>query len=199
VDPFSYIIILTSIVLGLGVTRLVGGLAQFLQRRQQRRAYWVHILWTVNLLLLTAIVWWTAYRWRAMERWTFPLFLWLLLSPTLLYLISSILIPDQEEQQSIATWETYFFDNRRRIFLLLAVVFPLDLIDTLLKGIAHFRAQGPFYMATMVLLTALTMVAAFTKRKTYHACFAVFFLVYNAAFVGTTALTDQSVFGGAPR
>jgi multisubunit Na+/H+ antiporter MnhC subunit len=56
VDPFSYIIVLTSIVLGLGVTRLVGGLGEMMQQRQKRRRlYWVHCLWMVNLLLLTAI------------------------------------------------------------------------------------------------------------------------------------------------
>jgi hypothetical protein len=199
VDPFSYIIVLTSIVLGLGVTRLVGGLGQLMRRREQGRAYWVHMIWVVNLLLLTAIVWWTAYRWRIIERWTFPLFLWLLLAPTLLYLISSLLIPDHEERQSIVHWQAYFFDNHRRIFLLLALIFPLDLIDTVLKGADHFRAQGPLYLATMVLWTVLCLTAAFTKRKMFHAVFSLFFLVYNLVFVGATALTDQSAIGGGPQ
>jgi heme/copper-type cytochrome/quinol oxidase subunit 4 len=198
VDPFSYIIVLTSIVLGLGVTRSVGGLGHLMQRGQHGRVYWVHVVWVVNMILLTAIVWWTAYRWRITARWTFPLFLWLLLAPTLLYLISSLLIPDQEERRSIANWQTYFFDNHRRIFLLLASMFPLDLIDTFLKGAEHFRAQGPLYLATMILWTVLCLTAAFTKRKVFHAGFAVFFLIYNLIFVGATALTDQSVIGGAP-
>jgi hypothetical protein len=80
VDPFGYIIVLTSIVLGLGVARLVGGLGPLMQRREQARAYWVHTLWIVNLLLLTATIWWTAYRWRIAARWIFPLFSWLLLA-----------------------------------------------------------------------------------------------------------------------
>src|SRR5207302_2008525 len=124
---------------GLGVTRIVGGLGRLLQMRKHRRPYWVHVLWMINLLLTTAIVWWLAYRWRMVERWTFFLFLWLLLLPTLLYLISSILFPDSDDPEPIADWQTYFFEHHREIFLLYAVVFPLDLVDTLLKGVTHFR------------------------------------------------------------
>jgi hypothetical protein len=112
--------------------------------------------------------------WRIAERWIFPLFLWLLLAPILLYLISSLLVPDQEERQAVANWRNYFFDNHGRMFLLLALIFPIDLIDTLLKGMAHFRAQGPFYVATMVLWTVLCSIVAFTKRQNYHAFIAVF-------------------------
>jgi hypothetical protein len=99
-DPFSYIIVLTSIVLGLGVTRLVGGLGHLMQTRKHKRTYWVHTLWMINLLLAMTIVWWVAYRWRVQEHWTLLLFIWLLLSPTILYLIASLLFPDQDESRS---------------------------------------------------------------------------------------------------
>jgi hypothetical protein len=63
VDPFSYIIVLTSIILGLAVTRTVGGLGHLLQTRKRRQPYWVHTLWLLNLLVLIALVWFIAYRW----------------------------------------------------------------------------------------------------------------------------------------
>lgn len=193
-DPFSYIIVLTSIILGLGVTRLVGGLGHLLQTRKRRRPYWVHTLWMVNLLLSTAIIWWMTFRWRGTERWTFLLFLFLLLTPTLLYLISSLLFPDQEEE-TIADWQTYFFENNRVVFSLYALVFPIDILDTFLKGIEHARAQGPFYWITMTLWFALCLIGAATKNRGYHGMFAVFFLIYNLVFVGLTAITDQTAPG----
>jgi hypothetical protein len=197
-DPFSYLVVLTSIILGLGVTRLVGGLGYLMQRRRRKRPYWVHMLWMVNLLLAMAIVWWVAYRWRSNEHWTFLLFIWLLLLPTILYLISSFLFPDQDDEP-VRDWQAYFYDNHRDIFLLYALIFPIDIVDTLLKGMAHFKAQGPLYVATMGLWFVLCLVAAFTKRKMFHASFAVVFLIYNLLFVGTTLLTDQGVIGGTPR
>jgi hypothetical protein len=198
-DPFSYLIVLTSIVLGLGVTRVVGGLGHLMQTRKRKRIYWVHTLWMLNLLLGMAIVWWFTYRWRSNEHWTFLLFVWLLLSPTNLYLIASLLLPDQDDDNPIADWQTHFFEHQREIFLLFALVFPMDIIDTLLKGLPHFHAQGPLYVATMTLWFVLCLIAAFTKRRLYHACFAILFMAYNIALLGATALTDQGMIGGSPR
>lgn len=125
----------------------------------------------LNLLLAMAIIWWVAYRWRSNEHWTFLLFIWLLLSPTILYLISSLLFPDQDDEQPITDWKVYFYENHRDIFLLYALIFPIDIADTLFKGMAHFRAQGPLYVMTMALWFVLCLVAAFTKRRYYHAFF----------------------------
>src|SRR3954468_24001365 len=116
-DPFSYIIVLTSIVLGLGVTRIVGGVGHLLQTRKRRRVYWVHILWMVNLLVLMALLWFMTYRWRGNDHWTFFLFVWLILAPTILYLIAALLFPDQDEAEPITDWHVYFFDHNREIFL----------------------------------------------------------------------------------
>lgn len=192
-DPFSYLVVLTSIVLGFGVTRLVGGLGHLLQTRKRGRGYWVHTLWALNLLLVNVIVWWFAYRWRNYERWTFFLFLWLLLSPIILYLIASLLFPDPDEKEPIGSWRTYFYSSHRDIFLLLSVIFPIDLIDTLLKGAAHFREQGPPYFITMGLWFVLCLVAAFTKNARFHAVFAVAFMVYNLGLLGVSLITERGV------
>ncbi len=197
-DPFSYLVVLISIILGLGVTRVVGGLGHLMQTRRRKRSYWVHTVWMLNLLMAMAIVWWMDYRWRSNDHWTFLLFIWVLLLPTILYLISSLLFPDQDDEP-ITHWEAYFYENHRDIFLVYALIFPIAMVDTLLKGAAHFRAQGPFYVMTMVLGFTLCLIAAFTKRRLYHACFAVIFLIANLIFVGITLLTDQGVIGGTLR
>jgi cell division protein FtsW (lipid II flippase) len=130
-DPFSYLVVLTSIVLGLAVTRVIGGLGNIIQTRRRKHVYWVHIVWMMNLLLTITIVWWVAYRWRTQQHWTFFLFLWLLLTPTLLYLISALIFPDTDEAQMVTDWENYYYESHRDIFMLYALVFPIDLVDTL--------------------------------------------------------------------
>lgn len=124
-DPFSYIVVLTSIILGLGVTRTVGGLGHLLQMRKRRRPFWIHSLWLLNLLVLVALMWFIAYRWRSNEHWTFFLFVWLLLTPTILYLISSLLFPDQDEAEPINSWESYFSLIIAKFFSSLPHFFPL--------------------------------------------------------------------------
>ncbi len=68
-------------------------------------------------------------------------------------------------------------------FTLAALLGPLDFVDTLLKGVPHLLAQGPLYIITIVLITALSAVASLTKNQTYHKFFAVFFLVYISFFI----------------
>jgi hypothetical protein len=194
-DPFSYLVVLTSIVLGLAVTRVIGGIGNIIQTRRRKKTYWVHCVWMLNLLITITIVWWVAYRWRNQPEWTFFLFLWLLLTPTLLYLISALIFPD--EAQVVTDWENYYYESRRDIFMLYALVFPIDLVDTLLKGVAHFRAQGPLYFGTMLMWFVLLMIAAFNRSRGYHAFLAILFLIYNLLLLGTSLITDQSALGAS--
>jgi hypothetical protein len=46
---FEYLSVLISIILALGMTRVLGGVGEMLQARSLRRIYWVHALWIINL------------------------------------------------------------------------------------------------------------------------------------------------------
>ena len=187
-DPFSYVCVLTSIVAGLAATRLISGVGQLLQSRGKARTYWVHTVWMVNLLLGVIITWWTQYRWRNAPNWTLFLVLWLLVAPIVIYLATVLLFPDPQEGEPIRDWRQHFYANRRLLFLLVAAVFPIDVIDTLLKGTEYFSATGIMYPLTMALWFTLSVVAAFVPSPRYHAGYAVFFLVYNVALLGHASL-----------
>ena len=90
---FEYLSVLISIILALGMTRVLAGVGEMLQARSQRRIYWVHAVWIVNLFLYLVIAWWIFYRWRDQKPWNFYLFLFVLISPTILYLASLLLFP----------------------------------------------------------------------------------------------------------
>jgi cell division protein FtsW (lipid II flippase) len=93
VDPFSYLSVLISIILALGMTRVLAGVGEMLQARSRRQIYWVHAVWIVNLFLFLVVAWWIFYRWRNQQPWTFFLFVFVLVSPTILYLASVVLFP----------------------------------------------------------------------------------------------------------
>ena len=78
-DPFSYLSVLISIILALGITRLLGGLDDMLQAGSRPRIYWVHILWIANLFLFLVMAWWIFYRWRVQQHWTFFLLILVLI------------------------------------------------------------------------------------------------------------------------
>ena len=66
---FEYLSVLISIILALGMTRVLGGVGEMLQARSHRRIYWVHVVWIINLFLYLVIAWWIFYRWRNQQLW----------------------------------------------------------------------------------------------------------------------------------
>ena len=180
-DAFAYISIVPSIIIALGLTRLLTGLGKILERRDKVQNYWVHILWSFNLFLYMVLDWWVLFRWEPQPNWSFPLFIFLLLTPTVAFLQSVILFSDPLDEKM--DFKKHFYEDHRWFFTLATLLPPLDFVDTLLKGMPHLIAQGPIYIITITLITALSIIAALTKNQTYHKFFAIFFMIYISVFI----------------
>ena len=176
-DPFSYLSVLISIVLALGMTRVLAGIGEMLQARSHRRIYWVQVVWSVNVFIYLVIAWWVFYRWRNQQPWTFLLFVFVLISPTILYLASLLLFPRESAANESINYKTHFYANHRAFFIILAFYGPVDVIDSLLKGVPHFLGLGPPYMISMTLFLTGITTAAITRNERYHQFYAIFFLV----------------------
>ena len=98
--------------------------------------------------------------------WNFFLFLFVLLSPTVGYLLSALLLPDPFAEGF--DLRQHFYANHRWFFTLAASLPLIDALDTWLKGAEHFRAQGPQYIVTILLLFGLNVIAATTRRERFH-------------------------------
>src|SRR5581483_560656 len=153
---FEYLSVLISIILALGMTRVLAGVGEMLQARSRRRIYWVHLLWVINLFLYLVIAWWIFYRWRNQQPWTFYLFVFVLISPTVLYLASLLLFPRESDLDSA-------------------------IVDSLLKGVPHFLELGPIYFASGILYSTGFVVAAITRNERFHKFYAIFFFCQTVA------------------
>ena len=174
---FEYLSVLISIILALGMTRVLGGVGEMLQARSHRRIYWVHAIWIINLFVYLVVAWWIFYRWRNQQPWTFLLFLFVLISPTLLYLASLLLFPREGDIDRTIDYKAHYYANHRAFFILFALFTPVDIADSLLKGIPHFLGLGPIYFLSNTLYFAGLTTAAITRNERYHEFYAVFFLV----------------------
>jgi len=174
---FEYLSVLISIILALGMTRVLGGVGEMLQARSHRRIYWVHAIWIINLFVYLVVAWWIFYRWRNQQPWTFLLFLFVLISPTILYLASLLLFPRESDVDRAIDYKTHYYANHRAFFILFALFTPVDIVDSLLKGIPHFLGLGAIYFLSNTLYFAGLTTAAITRNERYHEFYAVFFLV----------------------
>ena len=176
-DPFSYLSVLISIVLALGMTRVLAGVGEMLQARSRRRIYWVQVVWSINVFIYLVVAWWVFYRWRNQQSWTFFLFIFVLINPTILYLASLLLFPREGAVDESTNYKTHFYANHRAFFIILALYAPVDLVDTALKGVPHFLALGAPYLISVTLFLTGVTIAAITRNERYHQVYAIFFLV----------------------
>jgi hypothetical protein len=128
-------------------------------------------------LPVLVVAWWIFYRWRNQQPWTFFLFVFVLLSPTILYLASLLLFPREGDVDLGIEYKTHYYANHRAFFILFALFTPVDIVDSLLKGIPHFFGLGPQYFVSTLLYFAGLTTAAIIRNERYHQVYAIFFLV----------------------
>ena len=96
-DAFSYLSVLLSIVLGLGITQLLQGFGRLMNARSRVRPYWPSLLWAVVLLVAHVQNWWSMFGLRGRAHWSFLDFALVLSNPILLYLLAALVLPENVE------------------------------------------------------------------------------------------------------
>ncbi len=187
-DAFNYIAVLVSIVSGLALTRLMSALSEMIQSANRSRIYWIHVTWILTLVLEVMLSWWVLYRWHSQTNWTFFLFVWVMIPPTMLYLASAILYPGELEATGSPTWRDYYYKNRRGFFFILGTIAPLDVIDTLLKGWPHFLEQGALYLPFIAVWTLGFLAAGISKNPKLHAAVAIIFPAMIVSYITVVLL-----------
>lgn len=104
-EMFEYIAVLTSIIIGLGITQLLQGFTRLVQHPEQGKVYWVHLSWVIYMFLTTVFWWWWEFRLGTVEEWTFALYMFVLLYAVIIYLLCAFLFPasfsDYEDRKSV--------------------------------------------------------------------------------------------------
>lgn len=107
-SAFDYLAVLISIVLGLGVANILTGYAAIIRNRARIRSFWPTYLMMANLFLIHLQMWWSMYGLRNVPTWTFPMFLFTILQPVFIYLMSAVLVPAIPDQGEVDLEEAYF-------------------------------------------------------------------------------------------
>jgi hypothetical protein len=180
-EIFLHIRVVMGVILGLGIARLLGGIARFIQHPGRHKVYFVHMGWVVSILLTLVHFWWWEFWLFDIERWSFAIYAFLLAYLTVLYLLSTLLFPDDIAEYR--DYEDYFMSRRKWFFGLLAATFLLDLVDTLIKGAQHLQLFGNEYAIRVPAYVTLCLVAMAWRNKCFHIAFVVASLVYQVSWI----------------
>jgi hypothetical protein len=175
VTIFGYLTVLISIILGLGIAHLLGGVARSVSRRATTKFYWPTLVWILLLLILIIQVWWVDFSLNVVTQWTLAGFASTLLIPATLYFMSFLILPETSDMR-----ETYF-ENRVWFFsLLLAVPVFGSLQQFLVEGHVHRNLDTIAKGAGLL----LTVGAIYFKSEKAQKIFAVIALVFIFVYVG---------------
>ena len=164
-EMFNYVMVLASVIIGLGIAHLLQGVGGIVQHPRREKIYWVHLLWVAAIFLRAIFWWWFEFRLSETPEWTFTLYLFVLAYAVLIYLWCALLFP--RDLAGYDGFKDYYLTRAARWFFgLLLAGQAIDVADTLLKGLDHFRSLGPSYVVAIAILSVQLLVAMRNAQRT---------------------------------
>lgn len=134
-SPFEYVSVLISIILGLGITLVLSGIAQLISRWNMVAPFWPYLVWVVLVFVLHVHEWWIMYDLRTMERWSILTFLFVILYPILLFIMANLLFPRRWRKKDVHLKNFYFRMYPKFFLCALALILVAVLSDVLIAGL----------------------------------------------------------------
>jgi hypothetical protein len=183
---FSYLGVLISVIMGLAVTYLLVGVSEIIHMRHTVRIYWVHIVWTANVLVYVLAVWWGMFWWNRLQTWSIEEFLFITIYSIVIFMLAAMLYP--REVPEGLDFETYFFTNKRWFFGIYLTATLLDVVETVSKGVIGLRPVPMEYVIYIPVVLAICATALITKRRRLHEVLGVAWLVCSLSYLAFTSL-----------
>jgi hypothetical protein len=178
---YIHVRILLGMIVGLGLTHLLRHVARIVERPRAHRIYSVHLVWAGFMFVYMLHFWWWEFSLSHQAHWSFMLYLYVTLYALLLYLLCALVFPESLAEGS--GYRDYYYDRRTWFFGLLALMFVVDVGDTLIKGQPYAQQLGPEYWVRNALYIVGSLVAIATRNPRFHGTFAVMALLYELSWI----------------
>jgi|SRR6478735_4181782 len=188
-ELFPHVRIVMGMIIGLGITRMLTGIAGFIQHPDRYRVSMLHMLWVGSILLELVLFWWWEFGLSRIPNWSFGVYIFLIGYAIVLYLLSALLFPDNVAEY--AGYEDFFINRRRWFFGLMATSFILDVVDTLIKGTERWTQLSGDYLIQVPIGLALCLVACVFAQRWVQMSMAAVHLAYQGYWIGRIVYNMQ--------
>ena len=110
-NSFEFIMVLVSIIIGLGIAELLKTLSKII--RGNHEGGLLHILWSVNMLNMLIQCFWAYWVYENRVDWTYNELILILLGPIIMYIIASLLYIPNDQYNKL---DEYFINHRLPFF-----------------------------------------------------------------------------------
>lgn len=180
-EIFTHVRIVMGMVVGLGITRLLMGVAGLVQHPRRAKLSAIHLLWALSVLIELALFWWWEFELRSLPRWSFGVFAFLVSYSVTLFMLAALLFPDKIDEYD--GYEDFFLQRRHWFFGVFVATDLFDIVDTLIKGEPYFDTLGLEYLVQVPIFIGLACIAIFTKDRRYHLGLVIAHLLYQLWWV----------------
>lgn len=183
--PFEYVSVLISIILGLGITVLLTGLADIIRNWRTTKVYWPYLIWILIVFVLHIQEWWTTYSLRSEMDWTLPHFLFIITYPIVLFILAHLLFPQKWTKQGVDL-KRYYFDNFSTYFGAALLLLVISILQN--HFLLHYAITEQYVQFVLAFLF-LALLGSNTKRESLHATIALVML--SLLFLSFIVKPDQ--------
>jgi hypothetical protein len=168
-DSFSYLSVFISLILGLGVTHLLTGVAAIIRSRRELKIWWPTPLWIATTFLIQVQTWWAMFTLRTVEHWSFAAFLIILLQPVAIFMMAALIVPRTVDGRTIDLRDEYFREFRWFFSALLIALGASLAKNLVLTG----SLPQPINLAAHLLFIAIATAALVSRSARIQLMFAL--------------------------
>jgi hypothetical protein len=160
----DYLIIFLSILFGYAISIFFSGWGAFIKNSADVKIYWLHLGWTILILIDIIETWWGLWKVREKIGKHIGYFFLVLLYPINFYLLGVAMFPDISKGETII-FKDYFYSHVVLIFSFLTIAMVYSLIQGVLLSDRRGPLEAHIYRIITIILYALGM---FIKYEFYH-------------------------------
>ena len=185
-SPFEYVTVLISIILGMGITQIVTGIADIIHQWDKMKLYWPHSLWMLLVFVMHIHEWWYTYDLKKHESWYLISFLFLILYPIMLFVLARILFPFGA-METETDFKQFYFNNYRKFFLIVMILVLLAILQDVFLEDYSWKDQI-LKIGILSILTSITI-----KKVSSELLHKIVVVVLLLAFIGSLAVVDYTI------
>lgn len=179
-EPFEYVVVLTSLILGLGIAQILMGVSDILSHWKQIKFSLPLNVYIVVVFLIHIQEWWINYQYsKELMAWTLPVVLAILIFPILLFLQARMLFPTGSRSNE-TDMDAYFKDQWRWLYSLGFLTVLVSIWHNLY--LSHSPLLDQFPLAVYA-LSYFGFIVLNVKNQTAHKVFVILQLFGQIAFI----------------
>ncbi len=159
---FEFLMILLSLIVGLGITEILSGYARYLKAPGPRDIPWIHGPGTLAVFVGLLQTFWESWGLRVVGEWSFLAMLLMLGSPICLYLMAYILFPERNEHAAL---DDYYLERARLLWPLAGLTV---ILGTLFRPLAFGDPLWVMDNVSGIPILLVCVVLTVSRRRIVH-------------------------------